>query len=178
MMIMNPGRKVTYAIFQSRIYHAHVPRKLVIGLNPIRRELKLSISRPEYNDPAMLLMHAQTVVLVKGNSVSGAVPELKELCPGCEQRVIVTNGNPKSRVFVDRTNEKGGYYNHGEYFDCEMDVASGNTRGRALMAFLPYNKNPKTLSNSISSGFRQIAAFVLLYPRVERCGVMSRLVQN
>ena len=51
MLVMNPGRKVTYTIFQSRVYHLNIPRQIVIGLNPIRKEFKLSVSRPEYQNP-------------------------------------------------------------------------------------------------------------------------------
>ena len=34
--------------------------------------------------------------------------------------------------------------NHMEYFDCEMDINQGNTVGRAILAFMPYNKYPRT----------------------------------
>ncbi len=176
MMVQNPGRGVMYAIFQSRVYHFHVPRKVVIGLNPIKREVKLSISRPPYNDPAMFLMHSQTMVVAKGKGVGGALPDLKQHCPTCEQRVIVSRGPgaAKSRVIADTENEKLGFRYAAQYFDCEMDISPGNTRGRALLAFMPYNKNPRTVGASISMGFRQIAAFLALYPRVERCGVMRK----
>ena len=59
MMVLNPARKVSYGIVQDRIYHAHFPRKLVLGLNPSRKELKISIERPAYNDPMLLMMHSQ-----------------------------------------------------------------------------------------------------------------------
>lgn len=180
MMIVNPGRKVTYAIFQSRIYHVHVPRKLVIGLNPIRKELKVSISRPEYDDPAMVLMHSQHTVVVKGKTLGDSVPELKEACPQCEQRVVVSRGPDaaRTRVIRDFENEKDGYYAHSEYFDCEMDVSETNARGRALLAFMPYNKNPQTPGSVIYLGVRQILAFLTFYPRVEKCGVFSRWSQS
>ena len=54
----------------------------------------------------------------------------------------------------------------------------GNTRGRALMAFFPYNKNPQTPVNSVMMGMRQIAAFLALYPRVEKCGAMLTWSQS
>ena len=54
----------------------------------------------------------------------------------------------------------------------------GNTRGHALMAFLPYNKNPKTPVNSVMMGLRQIVAFLALYPRVEKCGAMVTWSQS
>jgi hypothetical protein len=61
-----------------------------------------------------------------------------------------------------------GYMNHMEYFDCEMDIRQGNTGGRALLAFMPYNKNPKTPFSIVSLGLRQIAAYVALFPRYDK----------
>ena len=58
--------------------------------------------------------------------------------------------------------------NHMEYFDCEMDIRQGNTGGRALLAFMPYNKNPKTPFSIVSLGLRQIAAYVALFPRYDK----------
>lgn len=43
--IPHPIRKVSFGIVNDRIYHNHFPRKFVIGINPIKKEFKLSISR-------------------------------------------------------------------------------------------------------------------------------------
>ena len=56
---MVPMKKVTYGIVNDRIYHTHLPRKFVIGVNPIKKELKLSISRPTYEDPARFIRHSR-----------------------------------------------------------------------------------------------------------------------
>ncbi len=69
--IRHPARKVSYGILNDRIYHVHKPAKIVAGLNPIKREIRLSVSRPEYDKPARFFMHSQTVVLVRGNNVKG-----------------------------------------------------------------------------------------------------------
>merc|ERR1712029_1295679 len=87
-------------------------------------------------------------------------------------------GAARQRIVRDMENEKLGYYNHMEYFDCEMDISETNARGRALMAFMPYNKNPKTLGSIICGGFRQILAYLILYPRVEKCGIYTRWSQS
>lgn len=180
MLVQNPGLKVTYGIYQDRIYHAHVPRTLTIGVNPIRKELKLTVSRPEYDNPLSFLMHSQTVVVARGTSLKGEVPSLKQHCPSCEQRVIVSKGPhaTRRREFLDHECEKMGSYSHGEYFDCEMDIAKSNTVGRLLMAFAPYNKNPKTPFTFLSMGVRQITAFLTFFPRAEKCGVFARWSQS
>ena len=123
-------------------------------------------------------MHAQTMVTAKGGSVTGKLDELKQQCPSCSQRVVVTNGDTKTRVAWDDDDERFGFRSKAEYFDCDMNVAKGNTRGRMLMAFLPYNKNPKTPVNSVMMGLRQIVAFLALYPRVEKCGAMLMWSQS
>ena len=87
-------------------------------------------------------------------------------------------GAAKSRVVRDIDNKEFGYSNHMEYFDCEMDISKGNARGRAILAFMPYNKNPKTPAAILSLGIRQIAAYIALYPRAERCGIMTRWSQS
>merc|ERR1739844_404092 len=71
-----------------------------------------------------------------------------------------------------------GYMNHMEYFDCGMDIRQGNTVGRAMMAFMPYNKSPKTPFAIVSLGLRQIAAYVALFPRAERCGILTKWSQS
>jgi len=180
MLLINPARKVTYGIYQSRIYHLHVPRKLVIGFNPLRKELKLSVSRPPYNDPAMALMHAQTMVVARGSKVGQDAADLKTHCSSCEATTIVSRGPnaAQGRIVRDKENEEFGYYNHAEYFDCEMDIRQGNTIGRALMAFAPYNKYPRNPGSLLSLGIRQIAAYIILFPRVERCGIYTRWSQS
>jgi len=180
MMFTNPARKVGYAIFQSRIYHMHAPRKIVVGVNIIKKELKLSVSRPAADNPAFNIMHAQTVVNVRGTKLGQPVPELKQHCSSCEDRVTVSRGPgaAKGRIVRDIDNEEFGYMNHAEYFDCEMDISKGNARGRAILAFMPYNKNPKTLGAVLSLGIRQIAAYIALYPRAEKCGIFTRWSQS
>ena len=70
-------------------------------------------------------MHAQTMVTAKGGSVSGKLDELKQQCPTCSQRVVVTNGDSATRVAWDSDDNKFGFRAKGEYFDCDMNVAKG-----------------------------------------------------
>lgn len=67
--------------------------------------------------------------MVRGRGVMGDYQGLKEHCPSCENQVLVTRGadHVKSRVFINRNNQKLGSLLKGEYFDCEMDISRGNT---------------------------------------------------
>ncbi len=75
--VRHPMRKVSYGILNDRIYHVHKPAKIVAGVNPIKRELKLSIGRPRYDNPLRFFMHSQTIVVARGNNVKGDYPGLK-----------------------------------------------------------------------------------------------------
>jgi len=171
-MLRHPARKVSYGIKNDRIYHVHVPRHVAVGVNPIKREIKLSVSRPPKSNPWRIFMHSQTEVLARGNTVRGD-HDISERCPNCEgNRVIVTRGPHAvaDRTFVDRDNSKYGYAIKGQYFRCEMDVRKANTLRHLIGAFAPYNKSPKTLWTSVMMGVRQVRAFFLYFPKVEQCG--------
>ena len=58
-----------------------------------------------------------------------------------------------------------GFASKLQYFDCELDVAKGNTLSKAVAAFMPYNKNPKTPFTAVVMGIRQITTFLALFPR-------------
>jgi len=180
MMVMNPGRKLSYAIFQSRIYNLHIPRKVLIGVNIIKKQFRASITRPSVDDPAQTLMHAQTIVTVKGKRIGQEVAEVKRHCPGCESRVVVSRGAgaAQGRIVRDVDNKELGYANHMEYFDCEMDISQGNTVGRSILAFMPYGKYPRTAPSIVTLGFRQIFAYIALFPRAEKCGIYTRWSQS
>lgn len=42
---MVPLLDASYGIVNDRVYYTHFPRKFVVGVNPIKKELKLSVSR-------------------------------------------------------------------------------------------------------------------------------------
>nr|ALO75638.1 melanin-engaging protein [Tigriopus kingsejongensis] len=179
-LVHHPLRKASFGIVNDRIYHKHFPRKIVIGVNPIKKELKLSVTRPEYEKLWIVFMHSQTSVMVRGSNLQGEYEGLQKNCPSCKNRVLISRGPDAmhTRSFVDRTNEKTGSYLHGEYFDCEMDISRGNSIQHTLGAFAPYNKNPKSLWTSLSMGVRQIRAFLYLFPKNEQCGAMLRWSQS
>ena len=51
--------------------------------------------RPPVDDPANSLMHAQTIVTVKGPRIGQEVAAVKRHCPTCESRVVVSRGKLK-----------------------------------------------------------------------------------
>jgi len=169
MMVQFPGSKKMYGIVQDGIYHIHAPSKLSVGVNPPRKEFKLSISRPTIDAPAMFLMHAQTAVVVLGST------------PGAPEKFVIVSMGPtaaRTRSVFDIESERFGFHTKMEYFDCEMDVGRGNTIGRAIGAFMPYNKSPKSAANNFIMGMRQITSFLLLYPRAEKCGMYAAWSQS
>ena len=128
----------------------------------------------------MFFMHSQVSVTARHNKLDGQFPELKSYCPTCEKDTVVERerGKGMEREVWKTEDSKYGFRSTGHYFDCDMDVSGGNTRGRALYAFAPFNKNPKTPATSVSMGFRQILAFLVLYPRIEKCGVHTLYSQS
>ena len=76
---MFTSSKKTFSVLQSRIYNIHVPRKVVFGVNIIKKLLKLSITRPTVNNPAQSRMHAQTIVTAKNNKIGEATSEYGEV---------------------------------------------------------------------------------------------------
>ena len=123
------------------------------------------MSRAAYEEPTILMMHAQTSVFIRQ-------PD------GKKEEKIVSLGNPKTRTIVDHECSKYGYLAKAEYFDCEMDIRRTNTVGRAIGAFMPYNKNPKTPWTMLTMGLRQVRAFFFYFPRAEKCGVYAKWSQS
>lgn len=178
--IFVPMKEASYGVVNDRIYYTHLPRKFVIGVNPIKKELKLSITRPEYDNPAQFIRHSRTSVMVRGNNILGTYSKLQDNCPSCQNQVIISRGPDaiKSRAFLDRENQNVGSYLYGKYFDCEMDISRGNVMKNMIGAFMPYNKNPKTPYNSLVMGLAQIRTFVFNFPKNEQCGTHLRWSQS
>merc|ERR1712156_367898 len=159
MMIETYNKQMaTFGISQDRIYHVHIPRAVKVAVNPTRREVKISVSRPERDAPAMLIMHSKTSVeKVEKNQVVKSVE--------------VSKGEEKKRTIADNDSSKWGFHWKGEYFDCEADAARRNTVQKLIGAFSPRNKNPQDAFTSIGMGIRQVLSFMMLYPRAEKCGM-------
>jgi hypothetical protein len=170
MMVKMPGvNGRTYLVNQDRIYYAHFPREVNVGLNLLKKEIKFEIGRPEYSKPLVLLMHSATYVGKREHKLQSRF----NMNPA--NTLVVTKGPnaPADRTFVnveDTTSRGHGMNLNGKYFRCEMDVARRNTVGRGLAAFMPYNKSPKTPWTMFSMGMRQIRAFLIYFPKAQQCG--------
>jgi hypothetical protein len=170
MMVRMPGEEgKTYLVNQDRIYYAHFPREINVGVNLLKKELKLDIGRPEYNHPWVLLMHSATYVGKREHKLKSSFNM------NAANTLVVTAGPnaPADRTFVDiedTTSRGHGMNLNGKYFRCEMDVARRNTMGRAFGAFMPYNKSPRTPWTMLTMGMRQIRAFLIYFPKAQQCG--------
>lgn len=179
--VLNPANKRSYGISQNRVYHSHLPGKLSVGVNPLKKNLKVKVFRAKYDEPTMFMMHAQTSVGIrslKSIDPEAGIEDLKQSCPSCPSMMLVSNGDPREREILSRDNSKYGFRVDAKYFDCEMDIKRTNTIGRALGAFMPYNKSPRTLWTMLTMGMRQIRAFLFYFPRAEKCGVLARYSQS
>merc|ERR1712018_1009823 len=116
---------------QDRIYYAHFPREVTVGINLLKKELKLDIGRPEYNHPFQLLMHSVTYVGRREKKLKSTF----NIDPA--NTVIVSRGEDAiaERKFLDvedTTSRGHGLSLEGKYFRCEMDIAKRNTIGRGF----------------------------------------------
>ena len=99
----------------------------------IKKELKLQISRPAYDNPSKLLMHSVTYVRIRSNTVDGKYDRLPATCPKCPAKAVavVSKGadNIKQKTIVDFESDKRGAKLYAEYFGCEMDISPANRFG-------------------------------------------------
>ena len=94
-----PLQKSTYGIVNDRIYYAHFPRKITAGINVIKKELKLQVSRPEYDNPSKMIMHSVTYVRIRSNTVDGKYDKLAATCPKCPASAVAVVS--KGKVGLD-----------------------------------------------------------------------------
>ena len=171
--------KTRYEIVQDRVYAAHFPRQFVVGINLMKKELRLQIKRPEFQDPLLLVMHSRTTVAAKKMDISGDA-NVAATCPTCSNSMVLSKGNTfkKSRNIIEDTNKDLGSTIKVGYFDCELDISRANTVNRLAQTFSPENKNPQTPLSIFSLGMRQARAFFLWFPKAEQCGAFFRFSQS
>eukprot|EP00090_Calanus_glacialis_P016360 TRINITY_DN2561_c0_g1_i1.p1 TRINITY_DN2561_c0_g1~~TRINITY_DN2561_c0_g1_i1.p1 ORF type:complete len:1526 (-),score=363.79 TRINITY_DN2561_c0_g1_i1:68-4645(-) len=180
MTFFVPNKRISYAIVQDRVYTAHFPRHIIIGVNIVKKELRLQILRPTIDHPFLLVMHSRTSVMARGANIGGEV-DLSANCPSCPSKMVISNGQDamKSRSVIDHTSKHLGSQTKAEIFDCEMvEIEEAKTVGHTVNAFLPFNKTPKTPFNIFLMGIRQVQAFFLYFPRTEQCGAYFRFSQS
>jgi hypothetical protein len=171
--------KTRYEILQDRVYAAHFPRQFVIGINLMKKELRLQIKRPEFQDPLLLLMHSRTTVAAKKMDIAGDA-KVAATCPTCSNFKVLSRGNAfkKSRNILEETNKDLGSTLKVGYFDCELDISRANTINQLIQTFSTTNKNPQTPLSTFSLGMRQARAFFIWFPRAEQCGAFMRWSQS
>jgi len=180
MTFFVPSRRVSYGIVHDRVYTAHFPRHIIMGVNIVKKELRLQILRPTIDEPFMMVMHSRTSVMARGANIGGEV-DLSANCPSCPRKMIISKGSDalKSRSVIDYSSKHLGSHTKVEFFDCEMvEIEEAKTTGYTINAFMPYNKSPKTPFNVFLMGVRQIQAFFLYFPRTEQCGGYFRFSQS
>jgi len=180
MTFFVPSSRTSYGVVQDRVYTAHFPRHLIIGVNIVKKELRIQIMRPKVEDPLLLVMHSRTSVMARGATIGGEV-DLSANCPSCTSKIIISKGQNamKSRSVINSDSKHLGTLTKVEIFDCEMvEVEEAKTVGHTVNAFLPFNKYPKTPFVLLQMGIRQVRAFFLYFPRVEQCGAYFRFSQS
>jgi hypothetical protein len=180
MLFQEPRSRFTYGIVQDRVFTAHLPRQIVLGINLVKKELRIQISEPEVTSPLLGLMHSKTAVTIREASLTGDT-DLTANCPACTSNKFVISRGPsahRSRTLMDTSSSKLGSSLKAEYFACEMDLEEGKAVGSTLAAFLPYNKTPKTPWSVFMLGLRQVRAFFLYFPRAEQCGLYASYSQS
>ena len=176
MAFMDLGSSNMFEIKQDRVYGAQFPRKFVVGVNLIKKELKVQFSQPEANHPQLLMMHSQTSTGVvpmtkKGNG-------LQTHCPKCLDKYVLTKNNARSKLIHEETSKEMGSTTKLEYFDCELDLTDANVGPTIFNVFSPMNKNPQNFMSSLIMGLRQVRVFLTYFPKNEKCGAYSVFSQS
>ena len=152
----------------------------MVGVNLVKKELKIQLNEPEVSTPILLLMHSKTVVTVRQDTLSGDI-DLTSTCPSCTSNKHIVSAGPsalKSRTMMDTTTINFGSTLKSEYFDCELDMSGRNSISSTAAAFMPYNKYPKTPWSLFMLGIRQVRSFFTYFPRAEQCGIYFSYSQS
>merc|ERR1711963_1064064 len=138
ILFQQPTVKRTFGIVQDRVFTTHLPRQIVVGVNLVKKELKIQLNEPEVSTPILLLMHSKTVVTVRQDTLSGDI-DLTSTCPSCISNKYIVSAGPsalKSRTMMDTTTINFGSTLKSEYFDCELDMSGRNSISSKLRQFL------------------------------------------
>ena len=106
--------KLYCKVSRERVYRGQLPLHLVIGVNIIRRDLRVQWLRPAPAPPLVLALHSRTSVAV---GRGGA---------GCGPVTVVSRGEEaRSRVILDTEAALAGSRARAEIVDCEMEEVRG-----------------------------------------------------
>ena len=159
------------------MYRGQLPLHLVIGVNIIRRDLRVQWLRPAPAPPLVLALHSRTSVAV---GRGGA---------GCGPVTVVSRGEEaRSRVILDTEAALAGSRARAEIVDCEMEEVRGlqvahcslhTQLSHVLMLqpllhaariFSPWSKQPASPGSLLLGGLGQLLGDLLHLARPERCG--------
>ena len=180
MLFKHPGSKISYGIVQDRVLTTHFPRQIRLGVNLVKKELRIQVSEPALASPLLIVMHSRTKVTASGASLSGDT-DISGTCPTCAGNTwVVSKGDAamKSRSIFDTSSKNFGSVMKAEFFDCEMDLEEGKTVGSTVSAFLPFNKSPKNPLSLLMLGVRQVRSYFTNFPRAEQCGAYASYSQS
>merc|ERR1719410_2999598 len=108
--------RVSYGMTHDRIFAAHFPRHLIIGVNIVKKELRLQIIRPTIEEPLLILVHSRSSVMARGANIAGDV-DLSAHCPGCSRKMIISKGDDamKSRIVFNADSKYLGSHSNLKY---------------------------------------------------------------
>jgi len=180
--VFDLGSKSVYGITQDRVYNHRFGSKVTGMVNLLKKQIKVTVERPEYGEPLSMMMHSHTKLGAMSNKFTSHHTELKKSCPTCQYEYTLSKGthHKKDRIFLQTDNEEWGFHVEGKYFDCEVHEAGsfGQMFNVIAQAFSPFTKQPKDLLTTVGMGLRQVHSFLLYYPRAESCGVGLRWSQS
>ena len=172
ILFENPVSSMQYLMARDRIHTSQLPLHLIVGMDVVRRELRIQWLRDNAGPPFMLLMHSRANVGVRKYKM-GARVDISRNCPDCPNFMYISRGEDKkkSRVLIDSNDKYTGSRTEAEIIDCEMaEIEEASTVTHTVNAFLPFNKYPPSVLNILVSGLRQARGFLLYFPRAETCG--------
>ena len=169
--------KLYCKVSRERVYRGQLPLHLVIGVNIIRRDLRVQWLRPAPAPPLVLALHSRTSVAA---GRGGA---------GCGPVTVVSRGEEaRSRVILDTEAALAGSRARAEIVDCEMEEVRGlqvthcslhTQLSHVLMLqpllhaariFSPWSKQPASPGSLLLGGLGQLLGDLLHLARPERCG--------
>ena len=183
MVAFNP-LGIYQGITKIRGSRVHIPANAMFSLSPVSKEFKLKINTPTQEMPMSVMFSSKTWAHSTGYNQKKADEFLKESCPDCMARSLVTKGEQyrKSKIVRDKDNERLGLESRIEIIDCENYKGKHST-GRVLFdSFKPSEINSHgSVAGWSLMGFMQLRNYFYHYPPIGSCtlkAVMHRASEN
>ena len=186
LSIVHPDNKHEYMIKKKIVSKTVMDTGLNMEVDWFQRRVKLALKVPREELPIALIAHGRNLIETHDNKLVRSQIYLKKSCPTCLQAQVITNGKEWRRggvmvpkYFYDLSRVYGMEMS-GKYYDCELPESwsQGTYFWKMMKMFNPINKEPKTLTSILLSGYAQMHAFLYYYPRVESCGLRLKWAQS